>query len=180
MITLQGKGALIVGARRVGAVLARRMAQEGINLAIGYRSSASEAESLRDSLSGSGAMAITVQGDLIHEGQVQDMVDRTLATLGNLSFVVNLASDYPRVPLPLLGLGRLGPGDGHGQGQLPAGGARRSRHDPQSRTNARPHRPLCDWAAGETPIASTSLLTAKAAVQFMTRAFAAELAPMAS
>ena len=68
MITLQGKGALIVGARRVGAVLARRMAQEGINLAIGYRSSASEAESLRDSLSGSGAMAITVQGDLSPRG----------------------------------------------------------------------------------------------------------------
>ena len=54
MITLEGKGALIVGARRVGAVLAQRMAREGINIAIGYRSSAAEAESLRESLAETG------------------------------------------------------------------------------------------------------------------------------
>ncbi len=178
MITLQGKGALIVGARRVGAVLARRMAQEGINLAIGYRSSASEAESLRDSLTGSGAMAITVQGDLSHEGQVQDMVDRSLSTLGNLSFVVNLASDYPRVPLPLLDSVAWDHAMGTAKGSyllaVHAARAMTLNHGP-----TRGHIVLFgDWAAGETPYREyLPYLTAKAAVQFMTRAFAAELAP---
>ena len=177
MITLQGKAALIVGARRVGAVLARRMALEGINIAIGYRSSASEAESLRDSLSGTGSMAITVQGDLSHEAQVQDMVDRAVASLGNLSFVVNLASDYPRVPLPLLDSVAWDHAMGTAKGSyllaVHAARAMTLNHGP-----TRGHIVLFgDWAAGETPYREyLPYLTAKAAVQFMTRAFAAELA----
>ena len=91
-------------------------------------------------------MAITVQGDLSHEGQVQDMVDRSLATLGNLSFVVNLASDYPRVPLPLLDSVAWDHAMGTAKGSyllaVHAARAMSLNHG----TNARPHRPL--WRLG--------------------------------
>ncbi len=177
MITLQGKGALIVGARRVGAVVARRMAQEGINLAIGYRSSATEAESLRESLAGTGSTAFTVQGDLSHEADVQAMVEETVATLGNLHFVVNLASDFPRVPLPLLDSVAWDHAMSTAKGSyLLAVHAARA-----MALNAGPTRGhvvlFGDWAAGETPYREyLPYLTAKAAVQFMTKAFATELA----
>ena len=178
MITLEGKGALIVGARRVGAVLAQRMAREGINIAIGYRSSAAEAESLRDSLAETGATAFTVQGDLSHEADVQNMVEQTVSTLGNLSFVVNLASDYPRVPLPLLDSVAWDRAMSTAKGSyllaLHAARAMNLNHGP-----TRGHVVLFgDWAAGETPYRDyLPYLTAKSAVQFMTRAFATELAP---
>ena len=176
-MTLQGKGALIVGARRVGAVLARRMAQEGVNLAIGYRSSATEAESLRDSLTGMGSRAFTVQGDLSHEAQVQAMVEQAVSTLGNLCFVVNLASDYPRAPLPLLDSvawdGAMDTAKGSYLLTVHAARAMALNSGP-----TRGHIVLFgDWAAGETPYREyLPYLTAKAAVQFMTRAFAGELA----
>lgn len=177
MITLQGKGALIVGARRVGAVLARRMAQEGIHLAIGYRSSASEAESLRDSLASDGARVCIIQGDLSHEADVQSMVEQTVANLGDLSFVVNLASDFPRAPLPLLDSVAWDRAMSTAKGSyllaLHAARAMLLNSGP-----TRGHIVLFgDWAAGETPYREyLPYLTAKAAVQFMTRAFAAELA----
>lgn len=178
MITLEGKGALIVGARRVGAVLAQRMAREGINIAIGYRSSAAEAESLRESLAETGQTVFTVQGDLSHEADVQNMVEQTVSTLGNLSFVVNLASDYPRVPLPLLDSVAWDRAMSTAKGSylltLHAARAMNLNHGP-----TRGHVVLFgDWAAGETPYRDyLPYLTAKSAVQFMTRAFATELAP---
>ena len=39
MIELAGKGVIVAGARRMGAVVASRLASEGVNLAITYRSS---------------------------------------------------------------------------------------------------------------------------------------------
>lgn len=178
MITLHGKGALIVGARRVGAVLARRMAQEGINIAIGYRSSASEAEALRNSLADTGRTVCTIQGDLSHEADVQAMVERAVGELGNLSFVVNLASDYPRVPLPLLDSVAWDRAMSTAKGSylLAVHAARAMTLNPGP---TRGHVVLFgDWAAGETPYREyLPYLTAKAAVQFMTKAFATELAP---
>ena len=46
MLDLKGRGVLIAGAKRVGAVVARRIADEGASVAITYRSSIEEAESL--------------------------------------------------------------------------------------------------------------------------------------
>ena len=45
------KSALIVGTKRVGQIIARRLAKDGINLAIAYRSSAEEAQLLAASIS---------------------------------------------------------------------------------------------------------------------------------
>ena len=44
MLDLNGRGVLIAGAKRVGAVVANRIADEGANVAITYRSSLEEAE----------------------------------------------------------------------------------------------------------------------------------------
>jgi len=177
LISLEGKGALIVGARRVGAVVARRMAEEGINLAIGYRSSVKEAEALRSSVAGMVQRTCLLQGDLSVEADVKRMVESTVRELGGLNFVLNLASDYPRTPFASLDAAAWDTAMATAKGSylLALHAARAMAVNPSP---TRGHIVLFgDWAAGETPYTEyLPYLTAKAAVHFMTRAFATELA----
>jgi pteridine reductase len=177
LITLEGKGALIVGARRVGAVVARRLAEEGVNLAISYRNSEKEAETLRSSVAGMVQRTCLIQGDLAIEADVENIVQSASRELGNLSFVLNLASDYPKTPFDTLDSESWDTAMATAKGSylLAVHAARVMAKNPGS---TRGHIVLFgDWAAGETPYTEyLPYLTAKAAVHFMTRAFAVELA----
>jgi len=102
MLNLAGKGVLVVGTRRLGQWVVRRLAAEGVGLAIGYYRSRAEAEDLYYSLAAKGTKARLVQGDLTVEEDVKRMVQEAREGLGGLSFVVNLASDFPRTPLASL------------------------------------------------------------------------------
>ena len=177
MITLEGKGALIVGAKRLGSVVAKRLAEEGVNLAISYRNSAKEAETLRSSVAGMVKRTTLIQGDLAIEDDVKRMVDSANTDLGNLSFVVNLASDYPKMPFNTLDAADwdTGMADAKGSYLLTLHASR------VMENNLGPTRGhvilFGDSAAGEAPYTNyLPYLTAKAAVHFMTRAFAVELA----
>ena len=177
MLTLAGRGALIVGTRRVGDRVARRLAAEKVNLAIAYRSSRTEAEELRDAVAPQVERTCLVQGDLAVEEEVRRMVSVAREELGDLSFVVNLASGYPRAPFDSLD----GPAwdealaAAKGSYLLAIHAARTMMANPGP---TRGHIILFgDWAAGETPYKEyLPYLTAKAAIQFMVRAFATELA----
>ncbi len=177
MITLKGRGALLVGTRRVGERVALRLAEEGVNLAVGYRRSAAEAERLREAVAPLVARTALVQADLSVEEDVERLTRQVVEELGDLSFVVNLASNYPRAPFESLD----GPAwdramaTARGSYLLAVHAARRMME------NAGPTRghilQFSDWAAGETPYRDyLPYLTAKAAIGFMTRAFAVELA----
>ena len=170
------KTALIVGAKRVGAVVARRLAQDGVNLAVAYRSSVAEAQSLVDSITT--VDTALVQGDMSDEEQVIAIVDKTVESLGSLDYVVNLASDYPHAPFDSLDADAWVRAMDAAKGSYLLGvhSAR------QMRRNAGPNRGhilfFGDWAAEETPYTDyLPYLTAKAAIHFMTRCLAAEVAP---
>ena len=80
---MQGKVVLITGgAKRVGAAICRRLHGEGANLMIHYRSSAAEAEALRDELNrsrpGSAALA---QADLHEAERLPELVAATVKHL---------------------------------------------------------------------------------------------------
>jgi NAD(P)-dependent dehydrogenase (short-subunit alcohol dehydrogenase family) len=98
--------------------------------------------------------------------------------LGGLSFVVNLASDYPRAPFNSLDGAAWDRAMAAARGSylLAVQGARRMMgNDGPTRGHILQ---FSDWAAGETPYRDyLPYLTAKAAISFMTRAFAVELAP---
>ena len=177
MITLEGKGALIVGTKRVGAVVARRLAADGVNLAISYRNSATEAETLQRSVAGMVQRTALIQGDLTVEADVQHMVQSAHKELGDLSFVLNLASDYPRTLFDTLDAASWDTSMAAAKGSylLSLHAARVMATNPGP---TRGHVILFgDWAAGETPYVDyLPYLTAKAAVHFMVRAFAVELA----
>lgn len=178
MLTLSGRGALLAGTRRVGATVAERLAGEGVKLALLYRSSVSEATTLRDRITARGGSAVLVQADLSSEEDVRRAVEEASSRLGDLSFCINLASDYPRAPLPSLD------GEAWTRGMAAAKATyllavHASRRMLQNTGPTRGHLVFFgDWAAGETPYPDyLPYLTAKAAIDFMTRAFALELAP---
>lgn len=177
MISLSGKGALLVGTKRVGQIVARRLAREGVNLAIAYRSSKAEAEELQRDL-GSGVNVSLVQGDVGVEEDVARMVATAKEQLGDLSFLVNLASNFPRSPFPSLDGKAWDDSMSFAKGSylLAVNAARMMQ---QNSPPTRGHIILfSDWAAQQTPYRDyVPYLTAKASVDFMTRAFAAELAP---
>ena len=177
MITLKGKGALIVGAKRLGAIVTRRLAEEGVNLAISYRNSAQEAEILRNSVAGMVQRTTLIQADLSVEAEVENMVRTATTELGDLNFVLNLASDYPYTPFDTLDSESWDSAMAIAKGSylLAVHAARAMATNPGP---TRGHIVLFgDWAAGETPYNDyLPYLTAKAAVHFMTRAFAVELA----
>lgn len=178
MLDLRGKGAIIAGTRRVGATVVRRLAQEGIRPAILYRRGRDEANQLYESVRGKVDRACIVQADLTLEDEVSRAVAVAADELGDLSFCINLASDYRRVPFEALD------GEAWEQGMAGAKGAYLLAVHAARRmlVNDGPSRGhiifFGDWAAGETPYRDfLPYLTAKAAVHFMTRAFAIELAP---
>src|SRR5688572_26528324 len=92
-VELRGKGAIIVGSRRVGRTVARRLAEEGVNLAITYRRSRAHAMALRRTVAPLVKKSTVIQCDLAQEDDVKRMIDTAVQELGNFHFVVNLASD---------------------------------------------------------------------------------------
>jgi len=178
VLTFAGKGALLLGTRRIGAVVAERLAREGVRLAIGYRSSRAEAEALRERVTRQGGQATLVQGDAAAEPDARGMVEEAARALGGLWFVVNLASDYPRTPLESLDAEAWERAMDTAKGSYLVA-VHASRAMMRNPGPTRGHIVLFgDWAARETPYRGyLPYLTAKAAVEFMTRAFAAELAP---
>lgn len=170
------KAALIVGAKRVGQVIAQRLAEEGINLAIAYRSSADEAQQLADSISN--VETAVIKADLSEEHQVLGAVMETVGALGGLDYVVNLAADYPYAPFDDLDGAAWDRAMAAAKGAYLLGvhAARQMRRNPGPK---RGHIVFFgDWAAEQTPYNDyLPYLTSKAAIHFMTRALAAEVAP---
>jgi len=177
MLTLSGRGAIIVGTKRVGEIIADRLADEGINLVIAYRSSRIEAERLKHLVENRVDRVSLVQADLGNEPDVRRLVESAVQDLGDLSFVVNLASGFPRNPYESLDAAAWDRAMSFAKGSyLLAVHASRA-----MMTNCAPTRghivQFSDWAAWETPYKDyLPYLTAKASIDFMTRAFAVELA----
>jgi NAD(P)-dependent dehydrogenase (short-subunit alcohol dehydrogenase family) len=178
LLTLAGRGALVAGTRRVGATVAKRLAAEGMRIAITYRGSRGEAEELAGSIAPLTDRVTLLQADLAQDEQVKDLVARAQQELGDLSFCVNLASDYPRDPYEKLDAAAWDRGIAIARANyLLALHASRA-----MMSNAGPTRGhlifFGDWASDETPYQHyLPYLTAKAAIHYMTRAFALELGP---
>ena len=85
--------ALVTGAaKRLGREIALVLARNGWDIAIHYRASQSDAESLASEIRSLGRRACLVDADLSDEGQVQTIVARARSGLGTLQVLVNCAS----------------------------------------------------------------------------------------
>ena len=100
-LALEGQWALITGAgRRIGASMARILHEQGMNIAIHYRGSAQEANTLAAELNAERAdSAITVQADLLDTPKLPGLVNEVIERTGRLDLLLNNASSFYPTPL---------------------------------------------------------------------------------
>jgi NAD(P)-dependent dehydrogenase (short-subunit alcohol dehydrogenase family) len=97
---LKGKVALVTGAgRRVGRAIALALAARGANIAVHYRTSATQADALVAGITASGVRANSFHADLESVAQIEMMVAAVAADLGRIDVLVNSASVFYRKPL---------------------------------------------------------------------------------
>ncbi len=176
-MNLHGRCAVVVGTRRIGREISLRLASLGMEVGILYRSSRDEAESLASEVRQLGQRSIAVQSLMGDDVDVAAALDTIEAACGPVSCLINLASDYQRTPFETLDAEAWDRGMQAARVNylLAIHASRRMKLQPGP---TRGHiLQFGDWAAGETPYKNyLPYLTAKAAIQFMTRALAVELA----
>lgn len=108
---LVGKVALITGGKRIGAVVATTLAAAGVDVALVYNRSRAEADDTAAAVRAMGPLlpeqrrasrAITIQADVSSELDCALAVDATVAQLGRLDILVNMASLYGSKPFDQL------------------------------------------------------------------------------
>ena len=101
-MNLRGKVALITGGRRVGADLARRLAERGADVAMTYHTSRAAIEATVAEVESRGVRGLAVGADLSDAGQAERAVAEVVDRLGRLDVLVNMASVFRRTPLASL------------------------------------------------------------------------------
>jgi pteridine reductase len=88
------------GARRIGAAIARHLHARGYDIALHYRRSATDAQTLSDELQTARPGSVELlQGDLASIDRIAEMVDAAVARFGRLDALVNNASAFFPTPL---------------------------------------------------------------------------------
>ena len=93
---LTGRGVLITGGTRIGAVVALNLARAGADIALSFRHSRDQAEATAGGVRALGRMAAVLQADLSAPADCARLVDEAAASLGRLDVLINMASVYVR------------------------------------------------------------------------------------
>lgn len=89
---LEGKVALVTGSSQgIGQAIAIRLAEEGANIVIDYRSHPEGAEETKAKVEATGHQAHVVQADLGKVSDIHRMVDEGIQQLGKIDILVNNA-----------------------------------------------------------------------------------------
>jgi NAD(P)-dependent dehydrogenase (short-subunit alcohol dehydrogenase family) len=97
-MVLTDRAVLITGGKRIGAVIARELAARGMDVALAYNRSRTEADAAAADIAASGRRALTVQADLSNPESCSALVEQAAASLGRLDVLINMASVYATVP----------------------------------------------------------------------------------
>ncbi len=88
--SLQGKVGIVMGASRgIGRASALKLAASGANLAIAARG-AEHLDALAKEISSSGVRCLPLPTDITRPDQLQQLVDTTVGTFGQIDFLVNV------------------------------------------------------------------------------------------
>jgi NAD(P)-dependent dehydrogenase (short-subunit alcohol dehydrogenase family) len=97
-LDLTDRVALITGARRIGAVVAAELAVRGVDVAVCYSRSRTEAEQAVERVVAAGRRGALFQVDLSRAESCDALVGDVARTLGRLDILINMASVYARRP----------------------------------------------------------------------------------
>lgn len=84
------------GSRRIGAAISRDLAAHGWQVVVHYRSSREDAEKLVEELTGAGAKAATLAGDLSSMSDLLSLVPRCAEAVAVPTCLINNASEFRR------------------------------------------------------------------------------------
>src|SRR5689334_12712140 len=101
---LTNKVALITGAKRIGADVARELARRGADVAVTYARSKAEADAVVADIKTLGRRGIALQADLTDPPQCEKIVTQTVDAFGRLDILVAMASVYEATPFDQLNL----------------------------------------------------------------------------
>ena len=87
------------GSRGIGAAIVRRLARDGLAVAINYASSAAQAEALADEIRQAGGRATAVRADVSKPDDVRAMFSHVETELGRIDVLVNSAGVLSVQPL---------------------------------------------------------------------------------
>ncbi|HXX16394.1 MAG TPA: SDR family oxidoreductase [Candidatus Eremiobacteraceae bacterium] len=94
-LKLHGRVALVTGAaKRLGRVVALRLAQQGADVAIHYGTSANEARQLASELQSKGRRSVALQAELTSVPAIENLVSETLSYFGHLDILINSAASF--------------------------------------------------------------------------------------
>ncbi|HEY3706298.1 MAG TPA: 3-oxoacyl-ACP reductase family protein [Terracidiphilus sp.] len=92
MAALTGKSALVTGGSRgIGAAIAKRLAQDGADVAITYSASPERAQQLVDEIAKAGGKALAIKADAADQAAVRAAVQQAATEFGKLDILVNNA-----------------------------------------------------------------------------------------
>src|SRR5713226_3194256 len=93
--SLAGRVALVTGsAKRLGRAVALRLAEEGADVIIHYRSSAADAQSAVAEIEKLGRRGRAIAADLTRVADVKRLFDETAKQFGRLDVLVNSAANF--------------------------------------------------------------------------------------
>jgi NAD(P)-dependent dehydrogenase (short-subunit alcohol dehydrogenase family) len=93
---------LITGGKRIGAVVATTLAKAGVDIALVYNRSRTEADDTASVVRALGRRAFSVQADVTSEQACTGAVEATVGELGRLDILINMASLYVAKPFDRL------------------------------------------------------------------------------
>jgi NAD(P)-dependent dehydrogenase (short-subunit alcohol dehydrogenase family) len=101
-MTLNDRGVLITGVKRIGAIVAADLANAGSDVALSYNRSRIEADATADAINALGRRVFAIQADLSHADACRRLVEDAVAALGRLDVLINMASVYAATPYDAL------------------------------------------------------------------------------
>jgi len=102
-LPLEGRVALVTGAaRRIGRSIALRLAAEGADVVVNYRSSKSEADEVVAEIRAAGRRALAWQADVSRRDQVARMMAEVERSFAQLDILVNNAGTFFAAPFEQL------------------------------------------------------------------------------
>lgn len=99
---LRDKVVLITGGRRVGAHVARAVAERGAHVAMSYLTSAGKIEAALKEVRESGVRGVGVKADLRDPADVDGLVSSVIDALGRIDVLVNMTSTFTPTPFDAL------------------------------------------------------------------------------
>ena len=94
-MSLQGKAALVTGGSRgIGAAIAKKLAQDGADVALTYASAANKAQAVVADIEAAGRRGLAIAADSNDAAAIEAAVEKAVAAFGRLDILVNNAGIF--------------------------------------------------------------------------------------